>query len=414
MPDKRRGANRQYATGDFGMAVLSMFFMQLPSFLAYQRHLQEMRGEDNTQTLFGMKKIPTDNHIRNMLDGVNPIHFDHVFLEIIDDLVKNKAQIVKNVLGRHTLIAIDGSEYFCSQNLSCPACSKREHSDGKVDYFHTFLGATIVKPNDSKIFCLPPEFVKPQDGHKKQDCEWRAAQRWFERLGPSCAKYNPVYLGDDLYAKHDFCSMVLQYGAEYIFTCKDTSHKTLAEFRKGLRAATHSEIKGMGSQKREHHYSWIHNLPIRDGADALLVNWFDVRIVNPYNGKKYHASFITSLTPTQENISELVSCARTRWKIENETFNVLKNNGYHFEHNFGHGKESLAAVLVTINLIAFLMHNACDAFEPSWQQARAANGPRKIFFTHLWNVTIYHVFHSWNELMHTLITHKPPPHPPPS
>lgn len=409
MDDKRNGANSRYSMADIGMAAFSMFFMQHPSFLAFQRALHENTHQDNTQTLFGMEKIPTDNHIRKMLDGVDPTHFDQNFFAVLDDLEISHSSVVKNVLGGHTLIALDGSEYFCSKKLSCPSCSKRMRSDGNEEYFHAFLGATVVTPGDPKVFCLPPEFIRPQDGEEKQDCEFKAAKRWLERVSPYCEKYDPVYLGDDLYAKHDLCSFILKNGGSFIFTCKERSHKTLSEFRKGISPAIHSETKGTGSQKREYRYSWISTLPIREGADALSVNWFDISIVTPKGKTSYYSSFITNIVPTKENISELASCARARWKIENETFNVLKNNGYHLEHNFGHGRQTLSALLVTLNLLAFTMHNACDAVEATWKRAREVRGSRKRLFIHLWTITTYHVFKTWNSLMITIMTGRPPP-----
>jgi hypothetical protein len=409
MEDKRSGTNSRYSMADIGMAAFSLFFMQHPSFLAFQRSLYGHKGQDNTQTLFGMGKIPSDNHIRNMLDGVSPEHFDENFFFMLDELENSKVRVVRNVLAGSTLIALDGSEYHCSQKISCPSCSKRKHSDAREEYFHSFLGATIVRPGDPRVFSLPPEFIQNQDGDKKQDCELKAARRWFARIAPLCVKYNPVYLGDDLYSKHDFCNLVLQNGGSFIFTCKDSSHKTLHEFRKGLVPETHVEVSGKGDQKREYHYSWLYNLPIRDGTHALPVNWIDVNIVNPKGKTTYHASFITNIFPDKGNISELIMCARARWKIENETFNVLKNNGYHLEHNFGHGQQTLSAVLVTLNLLAFALHNACDAVESLWQKAREICGARNRMFIHLWNITIYHVFQTWSALMNTLITGRPPP-----
>lgn len=407
MPDKRSGANSQYSMADIGMAAFAMFFMQHPSFLAFQRTLHENIGQDNTQTLFGMEKIPTDNHIRNILDGVPPEHFEEIFFFIINEL-KN-AHVTENVLGGYTLIALDGSEYYSSKKISCPSCSKRKLADGDEEYFHSFLGATIVRPGDNKVFSLPPEFIQPQDGEKKQDCELKAAKRWFARVAPRCAQYNPLYLGDDLYSKHDLCNEIVHTGGNFLFTCKDSSHKTLCEFRKGITPSTHSEVHGKGGQKREYHYSWLYNLPIRDGAEALSVNWIDLRIVNPKGKTTYHTSFITNILPKKENIAELVACARARWKIENETFNILKNNGYHLEHNFGHGQQSLSALLVTLNLLAFAMHNACDAMEALWQRARETCGTRNRMFIHLWTISRYHVFQTWNVLMNTIITGRPPP-----
>jgi len=132
-------------------------------------------------------------------------------------------------------------------------------------------------------------------------------------------------------------------------------------------------------------------------------------LTNPKGKVTYYSSFITNLSIDKKNISELASCARARWKIENETFNVLKNNGYHIEHNFGHGKQTLSALLVVFNLLAFTMHNACDAAEALWQQAREVQGPRNTLFIHLWTISRYHVFHSWSALMMTIITGRAPP-----
>jgi hypothetical protein len=79
MPDKRQGSNIHYPIADIGLAAFSIFFMQHPSFLAFQRTLHTNQGKDNTQTLFNMESIPSDNHIRRMLDGVPPSHFHSVF-----------------------------------------------------------------------------------------------------------------------------------------------------------------------------------------------------------------------------------------------------------------------------------------------------------------------------------------------
>jgi hypothetical protein len=409
LPDKRTGANARYPMVDIATSAFTLFFMQFSSFLAFQRILHKNKGQDNTQTLFHIKNIPTDNHIRYMLDGIDPKHFDALFIFILEDLMTKFSGVVHNSLENHTLIALDGTEYFSSRKISCQHCSTRMRSDGNNEYYHSFLSATIVRINTSTIFPLPPEFIIPQDGDIKQDCEYKAVMRWFDRYADFCKKLNPVYLGDDLYAKQGICSRILKDGGNFIFTCKDSSHKTLCEFRKGLKAAQHVEKVVRGKQISEYRYSWIEDLPIRDGDEALLVNWIDVEIVNSKGKVTYHASFITNIKPNHCNISQLISSARARWKIENETFNVLKNNGYHLEHNFGHGKTTLSSVLVVMNLLAFAMHNACDTAEDLWQEARAQVKSRVRLFIHMWTLTTYHVFKSWKMLMRTIITGVPPP-----
>lgn len=409
MPDRRTGKNLQYTMEDIGMAAFSVFFMQHPSFLSFQRSLHKNVGRDNTQTLFGMEKIPTDNHIRTMLDGVEPGHFEQAYFYIIDTMLALMPSAARNVLDGKTLIALDGSEYFCSKNIKCEVCSKRIRNDGEEEYFHVFLGATIVTPGSKAVFSLPAEFVLPQDGATKQDCEWKAACRWLERVAPQCSKYKPVYLGDDLYAKQEICAKILGMGANFIFTCKDGSHKTLREFRNGIPSEEYGDVKGIGKQKREYHYRWIKDLPIRDGNDAIRVNWFEVSISKPGGAPTYHGAFITNLVPDATNIVEMASCARARWKIENENFNVLKNNGYHLEHNFGHGKGRLASVLVALNLLAFSLHHASDTVEKLWQVARAASGTRVRFFNNIGTLANYMLFPNWASLMRMIDTGIPPP-----
>lgn len=345
-----------------------------------------------------------------MLDGVDPGHFEDYFFYTIENIGQNNP-LIKTALGGHTLIALDGSEYFCSKRVSCPNCSKRLRNDGVEEYFHAFLAATIVDPNSRAVLSLPPEFITPQDGVKKQDCEWRAAERWLNRFADNCLKYNPVFLGDDLYAKHDMCKRLIDMGANFIFTCKDASHKTLCEFRAGLMAKSLEKEEGKGNQKRRYCYKWLCDLPLRDGLDAVHVNWIDLTISNPKGKETYHISFITNFVPNENNVEELARCGRARWKIENETFNVLKNNGYHLEHNFGHGKATLSSVLVTLNLLAFNIHNGCDICEVLWQKARKTAGARMRLFVLLWTLTMYIVYPTWNSLLNMIATGRHPPTP---
>ncbi len=167
-----------------------------------------------------------------------------------------------------------------------------------------------------------------------------------------------------------------------------------------------------GKQRVIHRYRWLCDVPLRDGADALKVNWFEIEIVNAAGKTTYRNSFVTDLPVGPDNVVELAAVGRARWKIENETFNVLKNNGYNLEHSFGHGKENLAATLVTLNLLAFAFHTVCDIADELWRAARQKLGPRYNFFNKLAAITIYLIFPSWDDLLLTLAFAKPPPLPP--
>ena len=149
----------------------------------------------------------------------------------------------------------------------------------------------------------------------------------------------PVYLGDDLFACQPICEAVLASGADFLFTAKPDSHKTLYDFMNG---ATLDEVvaRKEGAKKLTYRYRWFSDAPLRDGKDALDVNWIGVTISDAKGKATYDGAFVTSLEVSRENVAEIAACARARWKIENESFNILKNNGYHLEHNFGHGKRT--------------------------------------------------------------------------
>lgn len=391
------------------MAAFSVFFMQSPSFLAHQRALNEGRGRSNAQTLFGMTQIPCDNHIRQMLDGAPPKHFDGLFADIVRDVDARGGFKSMRCLDDRLLIALDGSEHFRSRKISCPHCSTRRRSDGETEFFHSFVGAAVVAPGRAGAFPLPPEFVRPQDGAAKQDCEPLAARRWIERFGQTYAFLKPVFLGDDLYAHQPICAAIRAAGASFILVCKPASHKTIAEYLTGVDLDTCRHVQGVGAAKRIHTYRFMNGVPLRDGRDALPVNWFEVTIAKPDGKTTYRSSFITDLPVTPDTVADLATCGRARWKIENETFNVLKTSGYNLEHNFGHGKDTLASLLVVLNLLAFAMHTACDLLVSTWEDARKSRGSRKRFFEHLRTITAYLLFPTWNALLRTILTGVPPP-----
>jgi hypothetical protein len=111
----------------------------------------------------------------------------------------------------------------------------------------------------------------------------------------------------------------------------------------------------------------------------------------------------------KQNVAEIVACGRTRWKIENEGFNVMKNYGYEFEHNSGHGKRFLAMMLASLNLLAFAGHTVLELLEPPWIAAREAAAKRTSFFDHLVTITAYAVFPSWTVFLEALTTFTIPP-----
>jgi hypothetical protein len=408
LPDQRKGPRHDgdYTMADIGLAAFSIFFMGSPSFLGHQRTLAEGHGRSNCQTLFGMSAIPSDNYIRAMLDGATPAEFDALFIKAIE--AAGPLTPFQCLDGR-MLIALDGTEHFCSRKITCQQCSTRRRSDGGTEYFHAFLAASLVAPGHKQVLPLPPEFIAPQDGAEKQDCERNAAKRWLARHGASFARLRPVYLGDDLFACQPVAEAITAAGGDFLLTAKPSSHKALYDFMDGAVVEEHTVKQKAGSKRLTYRYRWFEQAPLREGRDAMLVNWAGVTITDAKGKVTYDNAFVTSLPVTEGTVAEIVACARARWKVENEGFNVLKSNGYHLEHNFGHGKQNLAKLFAAMNLLAFAIHTVCDCLEQAWIDARTAKRARKRFFEHIRTITAYLVFPDWQTLMQTLIASKPPP-----
>ena len=219
-PDKRKTADGVYSMADIGLSAFSLFFMQSESFLAYQRGLEEGRKTSNCHSLFGMAKIPTDNHIRSMLDPVHPSHLQASFDQAVETLrarggLKAFERLAVCDENPRTLIALDGTEYYCSQKLGCAHCLTRKRANGKVESYHCMLAATIVAPGHAMALPLMPEFIANTDGAdsstsaQKQDCERNAAKRWLATHGERVKTLRPVYLGDDLFACQPIAEAVL-------------------------------------------------------------------------------------------------------------------------------------------------------------------------------------------------------------
>src|ERR1700734_3211377 len=170
-PDRRKGRGGNIAPTDFGLSAFAMFFMQSASFLAYQRTMEKGHGRSNCRTLFGIGRIPSDNYIRDFLDEADPALLQPCFERMEALLSEPPMRQAFGRLGGRTLIALDGTEFFCSQKLGCPHCLTRKRANGKVESYHCLLSATVVAPGHSKVVPLTPEFIAPQDGAEKQDCE---------------------------------------------------------------------------------------------------------------------------------------------------------------------------------------------------------------------------------------------------
>jgi len=404
--DRRTGENTRYNMADIVLSAFAVFFTQCPSFLSFQRAMQQARACNNARSLFQVQNIPTDNHIRDMLD---PVEASQLF-SFFDDLYQafEQAGLLPAMRAVHDtqLIALDATWYFSSQskNIHCPNCSCIQHAEGQITHFHSAITPVIVSPGHSQVVPLRPEFITPQDGHLKQDCEIAAAKRWLATQAERYGSGNVTLLGDDIYAHQPFCRQALLHGFHFLFTCKPSSHTYLSRWVEALqegreRHTLKLRVKGKSNRWEFHQYRWANGVPLTDSQDALKVNWCELTITNAQGEILYRNSFITDWEIDAKNVAGLVAAGRARWKIENENNNVLKTKGYHLEHNFGHGKKHLASVLMTMNLLAFGLHTLLELADQSYRLIRTTVGARLTFFQHIQALTTYLHFQTWERLM---------------
>src|SRR3954470_20059304 len=276
-PDKRRG-EVTYSMADIGLSAFSLFFMQSESFLAHQRALEEGRKMSNCQSLFGMTAVPTDNHIRAMLDPVHPSHLQPAFDQTLEMLRQHDGLRAFQRLGGRVLIALDGTEYFCSQKLGCPQCLTRRRVNGKIENYHALLAGTVVAPGHAMALPMMPEFIAPQDGVEKQDCERNAAKRWLAAHAGRLVDLRPIYLGDDLFACQPIADAITAAGGDFLLTAKPASHKALYGVMKGATLKEHAVSKKINGKRPTYRFRWFAGAPLRDGHDAMLVSWIGVSI----------------------------------------------------------------------------------------------------------------------------------------
>ena len=273
VPDPRSGGNTQFSFDDIGMAAFSVFFVQSPSFPDHHRKFHEAHNRDACQSLFGMRRIPTDNHIRKQLDGIACQSVYPAFDMAIEQLTQHQGLKPFLRFDGRILIALDGSQFHISENIHCSQCSTRKRKDGNTEYSHSVL-------QHNRVIALRPEFITPQDGAAIQDCEINAAKRWLHNNLTRYQHLRPVYLGDDLYSRQPLCQTLIERGADFLLVAKPASHTTMYDYLNGLNLPSKTVTQRRPGNKTEtRHYRWASHIPLNDSSNPLQVNWLSIEIV---------------------------------------------------------------------------------------------------------------------------------------
>ena len=404
MPDKRAGRhNQKYEMKDAVRGAFSVFFTQSGSFLAHQRTVKQKRGRSNLESVFQMEQIPSDNHIRGLLDTVPAADFEAAYHWLWAQLAARDTVATFRVLEGRLLVGLDGIQFFSSSKIHCPQCGRQE-TDGHTRYNHRALTALVVNPNQSEVLPLPPEFLLPQDGVDKQDSELVAAKRWLPRHVEWLRQQKAIMLGDDLFSHQPYCELVLALALDFILVCKPSSHETLYDWLAGIeRGGKVPEITRRvwnGHHGEIWRYRYVNDLPLRAGDDGLRVNWCELTIIHELTGERlYHNTFVTNLLLDDHLVKDVTHAGRARWKHENEGHNVLTTRGYYIKHNFGHGQTHLATVMFSLNLLAFFLHTFLQLVDTTYKRIRDALGARRTFFEDVRSLMRWQIFDSWEALL---------------
>lgn len=390
-----RGRERNISLADSLMSALAMFNLKSPSLLAFDQAIKDPIISHNLKSLYGIKRAPSDTYMREELDDVEPDSIRECFLTVFEAAQRGKLFEQYQFLGGY-LVLTDGTEIFNSEKISCSNCCKKNHREGRITYYHQVLSGVIAHPEQRQVIPLCPEIISMQDGAEKNDCERRATQRFLTALKKEHPRLAVTIVSDALSANTPQINEIKALGYHFIINAKPGCNKSLFDFIDGLKLPEVHVTKG----KNKYVFRYINNVPLNDAKDAPLVNFLECKATE-IDGKRVSEKIFTWVTDhviTKNNVYTLMQGGRARWKIENETFNTLKNQGYQFEHNFGHGKKNLMSVFAFLMLLAFLIDQieeaACGLFQAVLQKMASRRALwekiRCYFYTYLIN--------SWEEL----------------
>jgi hypothetical protein len=365
IPDPRRD-HGDISLMDALMSAFAMFSLKAPSLLAFDKE----RAEGNLHTIYGIERVPCDTYMREILDPISPKWLRPVFKSVFRQLQRGKALEAMTFLDGHYLLALDGTGYFSSTTIHCASCLQKVHRNGSVTYAHQMLGAAIIHPDVRAVIPLMPEPIGKHDGTDKNDCERNAAKRFIVKLRQDHPHLKFIVTEDSLSSNAPHIETLRNHALHYILGVKEGDHGFLFQQVQAAEQAgrvtfyeRHDRAAGV-----RHRFRFVNDVPLNASNGDVRVNFIEYWEMS--DEKVQHFSWVTDLWVSRRNVFHLMRGGRARWKIENETFNTLKNQGYNFEHNYGHGTQNLSVVFATVMMLAFLVDQTqqlcCALFQAVW------------------------------------------------
>ncbi len=370
VPDTKSGCSIPLA--DHLMSGLAVFGLKYPSLLQFDQDQQVDIIRSNLRSLYGIEKAPCDTYLRERLDEVDPQHLRSTYSRLLSVLQRGKGLEGFTYLDGHYLLSIDGTGYFSSAEVHCDQCCEKHHRDGRISYYHQMLGAVLVHPDCQEVFPLAPEPILKQDGARKNDCERNAAKRLLKDTRREHPHMKFIVVEDALASNAPHIRLLQALNYRFILGAKPSDHRFLWDWVAKTPATAVYEYTD--EHRITHQFRYLNGAPLNEANFELEVNFLEYREMKP-SGKTQTFTWVSDIPIDESNLMCLMRAGRTRWKIENETFNTLKNHDYHFEHNFGHGYQHLSTVMVHLMMLAFLIdqiqQRCCGLFNRAMEKAQS-------------------------------------------
>ena len=346
-------SGRGFALPDYLMSGLAVFSLKYPSLLAFDNAVRgDSKVRSNLKSLYGVSNVPSDSGVRKRLDEIDPRCLRDSFNKLLGKLQRGKGLEGYEYMDGHYLLSIDGTGYFSSGCIHCGNCCEKHHRDGSTTYYHQMLCGAIVHPEQKEVFPLAPEQIMKTDGLKKNDCERNAARRFVEDLRREHPHLKLIVLEDGLASNAPHIRHLEENNLRYILGAKPGDHKYL--FGEAGRNPCTENVEIKGEEGTLYRFRYLNNVSLNASNEDLKVSFVECHETKPEGGSM-RFSWVTDIELSRGNLMKVMRAGRARWRIENETFNTLKNRGYNFEHNFGHGDRNLAGVFGNLMLLAFLI-----------------------------------------------------------
>ena len=350
IPDPRP-SDAEIACTDALRSAFAMFSLTSPSLLAFDKQ----RAEGNWGTIYGLGRVPCDTQMRERLAPVSPKSLHPLFKSVFRQLQRGKALEPMAFLDGHYVLALDGTGYFSSKTIHCASCLHKVHRNGSLTYDHQMLGATIIHPDFRAVIPLMPEPMVRHDGTGKNDCARHAAKRCIAQLRQDHPHLQCIVTEDSLSSNAPHIETLHAHGLHSILGVKEGDHASL--FTQGQAAQHAGQVTNYARHDRAagvvHRFRFVNDIPLNESNPDVRVNF--IEYWERGADKVQHFSWVTDLRVHKRNVFHLMRGGRARWKIANETFNTLKNQGDNFEHTYGHGEENLSVVLASLMMLAFLV-----------------------------------------------------------